>query len=72
MIIATAEFEWSGGTMVDFNAEDLDEAMNKSIALLLPQDKCITLTYGREAWDYDVEPQKRPPDLASELRLESR
>lgn len=63
MIIATAEFEWSGGTMVDFNAEDLDDAMNKSIAFLLPQDKCITLTYGREVWDYDVETQKWTPAL---------
>ena len=72
MIIATAEFEWSGGTMVDFNAEDLDEAMNKSIAFLLPQDKSITLTYGREVWDYDVETQQWTPDLDNELRLESR
>ena len=72
MIIATAEFEWSGGTMVDFNAEDLDEAMNKSIAFLLPQDKCITLTYGRKVWDYDVETQQWTPDSDNELRLESR
>ena len=63
MIIATAEFEWSGGTMVDFNAEDLDDAMIMSIAFLLPQDKCITLTYGREVWDYDVETQQWTPDL---------
>lgn len=53
---------WGQGTTIDFEADDLDDAMNRSIKFLLPHDTYITLTYGREVWDYDVQQQKWTPD----------
>jgi len=47
---------------IDFEADDLDDAMNRSIKFLLPYDDHLTLNYDGEVWDYDVQQQKWTPD----------
>lgn len=59
---ATTQMPWGQGTTIDFEADDLDDAMNRSIKFLLPHDTYITLNYGGEVWDYDVQQQKWTPD----------
>ncbi len=57
---ATVELPWA---TIDFEADDLDDAMNRSIKFLLPYDDHLTLNYDGEVWDYDVQQQKWTPDL---------
>jgi hypothetical protein len=57
---ATAVMPWA---TIDFEADDLDDAMNRSIKFLLPHDDHLTLNYDGEVWDYDVQQQKWTPDL---------
>jgi hypothetical protein len=56
---ATAVMPWA---TIDFEADDLDDAMNRSIKFLLPHDDHLTLNYDGEVWDYDVQQQTWTPN----------
>jgi hypothetical protein len=59
---ATTQMPWGQGTTIDFEADDLDDAMNRSIKFLLTQDDHLTLKLWRGGVGLRRSTTKMTPD----------